>query len=443
MPNMPSSVTITEGFPPDSPWIIDELDTNIRNYLLGILANKGANEGAKLSKQTQVLVEQTNQLETLQEFTVELGAGIRTALVMNSSGSILVSDPKVVSDLVGRTASSLTPTEVNRLIEFTANLANSDPAVNLGGQTYVKVGIGVPPDEEFIQVPLRVWTSNPDSITDVQPFVCYAYVDNSGKVSYRVCDENKVNIKIASVTTLAKPDAIHVYDAYRIGDKVFQVQDFITGVPSRPTTAGGTLLRNATTGQLVLVTDTGTINNPDASGFVIPANQAEITYWFGQAAGARLISTEAQFVSDEIRLPVEPDTFQWKYKDTHFAGGGFAIYPPISKAPADKSLAIGNFVQDPSDSQKRIYLITGKVGTTNIYVEVEKVGDPFVLQLTKDTIVNVRGQYTEKITVMTQRTTEQQLFINSIMQRHNLYFDAATNAFKALADFSGRLANLI
>jgi hypothetical protein len=443
MPTMPSSVTITEGLPPESPWVIDELDTNIRNYLVGILANKGASEGAKLARQTQVLVEQTSQLENLQEFTVELGAGTRTAVVMNSSGSILISDPKIVSDLVGRTASSLTPTEVNRLIEFTANLAKSDPPVNLGGQTYVKVDIGVPPDEEFIQVPLRVWSSNPDSITDVQPFVCYAYADASGKLFYRICNENKVNLKIVSVAELAKPDVIHVYDAYRIGDKVFQPQDIIGAFPTKPNTTGGTLFRNVITGQLRLATDTGFIDNPDATGFVIPANQAEMTYWFGQAAAARLISTEAQLASDDIQLPVEPDSFQWKYKDTNISGGGYAIYPPVPKAPTDKSLVIGNFVQDPNDSQNRIYLITGKAGTTNIYVEVEKVGDPFVLQLTKDDLVNIRGQYTEKITLMTQRTTEQQLFINSILQRHNLYFDAATNAFKALADFSGRLANLI
>ncbi len=443
MPNMPSSVMITDGLPPESPWVIDELDTNIRNYLLGVLANKGTNEGAKLSQQTQVLIEQTSQLEKLQEFTVELGAGTPTALVMNSSGSILISDPKVVSDLAGRTASSLTPTEVNRLIEFTSNLANSDPAVNLGGQSYVKVGVGISPNEDFIQVPLRVWNSNPDSITDVQPFVCYAYADASGKVFYRIVDENKANLKIASVTSLAKPDVTYVYDAYRIGDKVFQAQDIIGVFPTKSLAAGGTLFRNVVTGQLRLATDTGFIDNPDATGFIIPANLAEITYWFGQAASARLISTEAQFASDEIRLPVDPDTFQWKYRDTHFVGGGFASYPPLAKAPTDKSLTIGNFVQDPSDSQKRIYLITGKVGTTNIFTEVEKVGGPFVLQLTKDTIIDVRGQYTEKITVMTQRTTEQQLFINSIMQRYNLYFDAATNAFKALTDFSGRLANLI
>ncbi len=444
MPANDTQVTITQGFSTDSPWVIDELDTNLKNLALARLAALGASQGDKLETQTKVLIEQTNQLENLQEFTDKLGSGTVTALVMDSSGAVLISDPKVVSDLAGRSAASLSATEVNRLIEFTASLANSSPSVNLGGQTYVSVSVrsGTPPTDKVIQAPLKVWSSDPKLIAaaDVQPFACYAYKDSSGTLLYRICDETKTSLTITSIATLANPAAAHVYDAYRIGTKVYKPQDILGAFPTSPS---GTLYRNIVTGQLRLVTDSGYTDDPEATGFVIPASQDEITFWLGQAASDRLRLAETQFNTDGIKMPVSPDTFQWKYMDTAFVGGGFAIYPPVQKSPTDTTLNVGTFVQDPSDTAKKIYLITGKEGTTNKYVEVQSVGEPFNLRLTQDNIVSIRGQYTEKITQMTQRTTEQQLFLNSLLQKHNYQLDAATNVLKAFNDLNNRLSNLV
>ncbi len=450
MPSNTTSILISEGFSQRSPWLIEELDTNLKNYTVASFASSGANQSTAMKTQTQVLVEQTNQLEKMQIFAEKISLGSPTAVVVDASGRVLVSNARQFSDLIGRSVESLakSDSEVDRLIELTNNLRNSVPAVNLGGQAYVSVTVntGTPPVDRIIAAPLRVWGSDLSAIpgTSLQAFTCYAYKAANGTITYRILDDDKQNLSVTKVEALTNPDPSRVYDAFRINTgtsdspsyKVFAPQDISKTFPT--SASQETLYRNVFTGELRLVGPSNVnIAFTNTQGFVVPANQNELNYWFGQSGAARLIATNTQLLADGVKMPIPPDTFQWKYKD--FTGGGFGNYPPIKGLPSDVTLAVGSLVEDSNVG--KIYFISGKLSNVNTFVEVEKVGDPFVLRLSNENLLNIRGQYTERIAQMTQRTTEQQLFLNSLLQRLNLYFDAASNVLKAFSDLNSKLSN--
>lgn len=445
MPGQETQVTITEGMPLNDPWVITDIDSNLKNLALARLAALGANQGAVLRVQTNVLVEQTRQLEAMQEFTATLASGIATALVMDSSGTVLVSDPNIVSDLIGRTPSSLTTFSADRLTAFTSNLANSSPAVNLGGRPYAEVALT---SGAKIQVPVVLWSDDPNNANSstLEPYVYYLNKASDGTmkgVIYDVVGGSKVKLSVSSVNFISFPDKNLVYDGYKLTvngvSKVYGVQNVIGSFPT--TTASDILFRDISTGTLRLVGPSSpNITFADPQGFVIPSCEDEIYYWFGQASADRLPKTNTQFATDGIKLPVSADAIQWKYAaGSNFSGGGVAHYPIAEGSPSNVNLPVGSLIK----SDGKIYLITGKSATASIYTEVTFVGSPFVLKLTQDNVVNIRGQYTEKITKATQRTTEQQLFLNSLLQKQNYHFDAATNVLKALSDLNNRFAGQI
>ena len=447
MPSNTSSILISEGLPPRSPWLFENLDSNFKDYAVANLALRASNQSITLKTQTEVLNEQTNQLERFQDFSLKLKAGTETALVLDSAGNVLIDNPKIVSDLIGRQASSLASPDIDRLIDFTADLANSVPAVNLGGQSFVAVTvrIGQPAIDQVISAPLRVWSTDPSGIatTDLEPYVCYAFRAANGDITYRICDRNKANLTVSSVASLPVPDKNLVYDAYRVNTgsvanpvyKTFVPQSISGAFPTSQTPEA--LFRNVFTGELRLIGPSQpNIAYVAAQGFVIPASQGEVNFWFGQAGAKRLQDTGTQFTTDQVKLP-PPDTFQWKYKD--FEGGGFADYPPRKATPSDVSLAVGSLVEDSGTG--KLYLISGRVAGVNKFVEVEKVGSEFVLKLSADTLLDIRGQYTELISRGTQRTAEQQLFLNSLVQKFNLFNDVMTNMLKTLSDGENRLSN--
>jgi len=458
MPLNTSAVLISLGFPPGSPWLIEDLDTNFKNFAVASMSSQVSKQSTAIQTQTNVLKEQTNQLEEMQDYTLKLKAGTETALVMDSNGNVLETNPSIVSDLIGRPVSNplsnFTSAEVDRLIDFTTDLTNSVEPVNLGNGPYVSVTvrIGQPATERSVAAPLKLWNTDPAGVTPnvLDPFVCYAFRAPNGTFSYRNLDGDRNNLSVISVASLPLPDKNLVYDAYRIDTGTATSPVIETFVPQNtsvafPTTqTNKTLFRNVFTGELRLVGPSQP-NIPilRAQGFVIPSSQSDIDFWFGQAAATRLRAANTQFAADEVKIPA-PDTFQWKYNN--FEQGGFAPFPPQKGSLTDTTLAIGTLIEDSSTSSldtPRLYLITGRVGSVNKFTEVVKVGSEFTMKLSSDSLVSVRGQYTERISRLTQRTAEQQAFLNSLVQKFNNFNDIATNLLKVLSDGESRLANFI
>jgi hypothetical protein len=323
--------------------------------------------------------------------------------------------------------------------------------VNLGNEPYVSVTvrIGQPATERSVGAPLRLWNTDPTGIAAsvLDPYVCYAYLAQDGTFSYRIVDSTGTNLPVVSVASLSVANNV-VFDAYRVNTGTAANPVFNTFVPqnvsgSFPTSkTPETLYRDVFTGSLRLVGPSqASIPMLSAQGFVIPSSQSDIDYWFGQAAAKRLRAANTQFATDEVTIPA-PDTFQWKY--ANFEAGGFAAFPPKKGSPLDTTLAIGTLIEDSNTSNlatPRLYLITGRVGGVNKFVEILKVDSEFTMKLSSDAVVSVRGQYTERISRLTQRTAEQQLFLNSLVQQFNIFSDALTNILKVLSDGESRLSN--
>ena len=452
MPSADTQVTITEGLPASDPWVISELDTNLKNLALARLAALGANQGKILRTQTAVLNEQVNQLESMSATASNFASGTQTALVMDASNKVLISDPNVVSDLIGRDPSTLTVSDADRLIEFTSNLANSSPAVNLGGRSYVEVTTTVPNTSVLrkLQVPVVEWASDPNntSADAFEPFVLYTNKSANGTISsvmYVFDGTSKIKVDVKAVSPLPFPDKTRVYDAYKINVgteanpdyRVLSVRDVFGSMPTQTSTM--MLFRDAASGTLHLSVPSGSAPVLDARGFVMPKSQDEMYYWFGQAGAERLQAASTQLVADGIDIGATADAIQWKYSTATVSGGGFAHYPVAEGKLTDTTFPVGSLL----GSNGKVYLITGRTGSTNSYVEVTLVGEPFLLKISKENLIKIRGQYTEKITNATQRTTEQQLFLNSLLQKQNYHFDAATNVLKAFGDLQNRLSGLV
>jgi hypothetical protein len=66
--------------------------------------------------------------------------------------------------------------------------------------------------------------------------------------------------------------------------------------------------------------------------------------------------------------------------------------------------------------------------------------EPFINNLTDDIKKTLRGEYAEKQILLTQRSTDQTLFVTSITQRYTTFSDMATNLLKTLMNFYNDLA---
>jgi hypothetical protein len=69
--------------------------------------------------------------------------------------------------------------------------------------------------------------------------------------------------------------------------------------------------------------------------------------------------------------------------------------------------------------------------------------EPYVNTMTDDIKKNLRGEYAEKQILLTQRSTDQTVFVNSISQRYTTFSDMATNLLKTLMNFYNDVARNI
>jgi hypothetical protein len=119
----------------------------------------------------------------------------------------------------------------------------------------------------------------------------------------------------------------------------------------------------------------------------------------------------------------------------------FGNYPPLSPANLDLSKMsagdVNKFFQEPGTN--RIFYVESVTGGKAAYRLVTK-NDPFILDMSDDTKKALRGEYAEKQILLTQRSTDQTLFVTSITQRYTTFSDMATNLLKTLVNFYNDLA---
>jgi hypothetical protein len=120
----------------------------------------------------------------------------------------------------------------------------------------------------------------------------------------------------------------------------------------------------------------------------------------------------------------------------------FGDYPPIQDANFGSRIIttadVGKFFQNAGGT---IFYVD-RQGTGGQFVVREALGTttPYIASMTADLNKTLRGEYAEKQILLTQRGTDQTLFVTSITQRYTTFSDMATNLLKTLVNFYNDLA---
>lgn len=151
--------------------------------------------------------------------------------------------------------------------------------------------------------------------------------------------------------------------------------------------------------------------------------------------------------SDAILLGiVDPSSVTYdmaQYKATGVNGTvvSYQPYPPANVSIIDSSVLIpanvGKVFQRGSDAPVIIYADNfGRVNSATVS-ETTK----YISNVSVDQLVKWRSQYAEKIILITQRSSNQLVFVNNLAQKYQYAFDAATNVLKAFTAMLTNAAN--
>jgi hypothetical protein len=120
----------------------------------------------------------------------------------------------------------------------------------------------------------------------------------------------------------------------------------------------------------------------------------------------------------------------------------YGAYPPVSPANFDLTKltkADAKKIFQSPDSNN-IYYIANVSDTGVVDYRLVTAKEPFISKMTDDIEKTLRGEYAEKQILLTQRSTDQTLFVTSITQRYTTFSDMATNLLKTLVNFYNDLA---
>ncbi len=120
----------------------------------------------------------------------------------------------------------------------------------------------------------------------------------------------------------------------------------------------------------------------------------------------------------------------------------FGDYPPIQDANFGSrritTSDVGKFFQNAGGTI--FYVDRQGPGTQFVVREALGTPTPYIASMPDDLKKTLRGEYAEKQILLTQRGTDQTLFVTSITQRYTTFSDTATNLLKTLVNFYNDLA---
>ncbi len=121
----------------------------------------------------------------------------------------------------------------------------------------------------------------------------------------------------------------------------------------------------------------------------------------------------------------------------------YGDYPPLSPPDLDLSNITTNEIGKIFlllGGGNQIVYVTGRRNNGQAIFKKSTSTEPFINKMTTDLNKTLRGEYAEKQILLTQRGTDQTLFVTSITQRYTTFSDMATNLLKTLVNFYNDLA---
>lgn len=120
----------------------------------------------------------------------------------------------------------------------------------------------------------------------------------------------------------------------------------------------------------------------------------------------------------------------------------FGNYPPIQDANFGSrkitTADVGKFFQNSGGTI--FYVDRQRPDGQFVVREALGTPTPYIASMTDDLKKTIRGEYAEKQILLTQRSTDQTLFVNSISQRYTSFADMATSTLKTLMNFYNEIA---
>ncbi len=148
-------------------------------------------------------------------------------------------------------------------------------------------------------------------------------------------------------------------------------------------------------------------------------------------------STSAiKILNDDQIKSFSYDTIAWrKIGDSDYS---YAKLPIINVMEASRNAAsspVGAILK----TEKNEYFYVVSTGVTQ---KVE-LGASYIFAPGEVSLAAIRSGYGDEVTTSTQITAKQGLFVNDLMHRHSMHFDAASNILKAFVDMMNKISNQI
>jgi hypothetical protein len=386
---MPNIDVITD-YATNEVWTIDtQNDTIIKNIALGKLASLGSVQGFKLQEQVQVLESMLDAVDTLKSKIADFVPENFGQFTFDADGKLALKPPQDISD-----------------IWSTSLFFQGLPVIN------------APTDvvDRFINFYEKFKDLNPSN----PPVVA-----NTSRTTYQdPFSGNPVSVLTELVVTVPADGSAGFFQPFRReGLEAYTFMMVPTGTGSA---------------QVVVSSMENFMRRVEGG----PEYSAVIE----SVANARSAQLQTQFSTDA--LPNVPlDTVQWRVTAPGARNGLTGYSGPVQSLSSTLTLVT---------TQPIGTLIKTELGVTYRVTQPSVFGLPAGLEVVElvpppnrfiapsdDTLRSIRSQYADKIVIATQRSSQQQLFINSILQKFNYHFDAATNVLKAFNDLSNRMAGNI
>ncbi len=456
-----SDITITNGLPDDAPWIFANTDTsnldqtNLINLAVGKLALLGASQGQTLQTQTGVLKELVGSVGIVNDVLTSLGSGWggETTNLGFPAESIGFTNFGVYVTFREGFPRPIPPDTYANMISATEKM--NQLGVQFGGFDAYSYTLHGSFGGAYLE---RLVLTRPPYVGTITSTASVGAVS----LSTVMLGAKFANLPLADgqVLLLTGPDDAPTFPGFPNEPKTFTYVYY-----------SGSLYRENFNFQGTRI---GTL-----TGMAIPSTAAELSNWelqakntnnLGGVSSAQLsINNTASLTStfelaprtntspadsDAILLGIV-DASSLSYDMARYKAIGsnnevflaYQPYPPtVVSALNDSSLLItanvGKVFEQKIGSNSRTAIITADNYGRISFMDVSET-TKYVSKASSDEILKWRSQYAEKIIIITQRSSDQQLFVTNLAQKYQYAFDAATYVLKAFTSALSSTANNI
>jgi hypothetical protein len=390
---MSESITITAGLPVNDPWVIQNTDTNLKNLAIGKLASISGVQSDALKVQTGTLKEIVEKVE-----------------LINDKLDQIIALPEV------------------NVIDLDVSDSIMKDKLTL-------------PQTSLMTAPLSGYVKELSALTDKLEAADVNFGDYDA-YTYTFSDAGVQKVAIGSgplIELIGTNRPISVNEsAGIIKDRVFKI-----------TSDAGIFYGIVGSGSAGFAIDSGSFK-----GVVIPESKYEVTQWqyqntdFASAVSFfDLLSDDTVLIentnpvgqpSNALTMAIDPGTTNAIAVRMNFVTY-YAMTPleVIDTSINTQPIEMGTIFKD---KEGVITISIGSDGRTFAAVQSE-ILKYFTFNPTDDQLLKWRSQYAEKQVILTQKSSEQQLFVNELVQKYIYFSDAATNVLKAFTSLHSQLTN--